>query len=305
MPQIPSRLGYCRDHLSRHAEPTAILVSGHVVGGNPEERLSVVNIPSHADSALRDEHREFWRPTPRSVQESDSFERKVIYAAKRGRTNQVVLGCYDASMRLGFDPFRLLLISLAGWLNQRQQDVIDYLQEENRVLREQLGDKRLRFNDEQRRRLAVRAKKLGWRMLHDVTTIVTPATLLAWHRRLIAEKYDGSKRRGPGRPRTKDEIQQLVVRMATENRAWGYRRIQGALANLGHEVARGTIANILKEHGLEPAPERERKTTWKEFLARQRDVIVAADFFTIEAWTRKGLTRFLVLFLIDLSSRRV
>jgi putative transposase len=93
--------------------------------------------------------------------------------------------------------------------------------------------------------------------------------------------------------------------MATENRDWGYRRIQGALANLGHEVARSTIANILKEHGLEPASERERKTTWKEFLSRHREVIVAADFFTIEAWTRKGLTRFLVLFLIDLSSRRV
>jgi transposase len=134
---------------------------------------------------------------------------------------------------------------------------------------------------------------------------VTPATLLAWHRRLIAEKYDGSKQRGPGRPPTKDEIQQLVVRMATENRAWGYRRIQGALANLGHEVGRGTIANILREHGLEPAPERERKTTWKEFLSRQQDVIVAADFFSIEAWTRHGLTRFLVLFLIDLSTRRV
>lgn len=93
--------------------------------------------------------------------------------------------------------------------------------------------------------------------------------------------------------------------MATENRDWGYRRIQGALANLGHEVARGTIANILQEHGLEPAPERKRKTTWKEFLSRHRDVMVAADFFTIEAWTRKGLTRFLALFLIDLSSRRV
>ena len=118
-----------------------------------------------------------------------------------------------------FDPFRLLLISLAGWLNQQQQDVIDYLQEENHVLREQLGGKRLRFNNDQRRRLAVRAKKLGWRMLHELTTMVTPATLMAWHRRLIAEKYDGSKQRGPGRPRTKDEIQQLVVRMATENRA--------------------------------------------------------------------------------------
>jgi len=208
-------------------------------------------------------------------------------------------------MRLALDPFRLLLISLAGWLNQQQQDVIDYLQEENRVLREQLGGKRVRFSDDQRRRLAVRAKKLGWRVLNDLTTIVTPSTLLAWHRRLIASKYDGSKQRGPGRPRTANEIQQLVVRMATENRDWGYRRIQGALANLGHEVARGTIANILKEHELDPAPERNGKTTWKEFLSRQRDVIVAADFFTIEAWTRQGLTRFIVLFLIDLSSRRV
>jgi len=208
-------------------------------------------------------------------------------------------------MSLALDPFRLLVISLAGWLNQRQQDVIDYLQEEDCVLREQLGGKRLRFNDEQRRRLAVRATKLGWRVLQELTTIVTPATLLAWHRRLIAMKYDGRKRRGPGRPSTNDEIRQLVVRMATENRAWGYRRIQGALANLGHEVSRTTIAKILKEHGLEPAPERERKTTWKEFLSRHQEVIAAADFFTIEAWTRKGLTRFLVLFLIDLSSRRV
>src|SRR5215831_5786237 len=125
-------------------------------------------------------------------------------------------------MRLAIDPFRLLLISLAGWLNQGQQDVIEYLQEENRVLREQLGGKRLHFNDDQRRRLAVRAKQLSWRMLHEVSTVVTPATLLAWHRRLIAEKYEGSQRRGPGRRRTKDEIQELGVGMATGNRAWGY-----------------------------------------------------------------------------------
>ena len=144
-------------------------------------------------------------------------------------------------MRLALDPFRLLLISLAGFLNQRQQDVIEYLHEENRVLREQLGGKRLRFNDDQRRRLGVRAKELGWRRLQGLTSIVTPATLLAWHRRLIARKYDGSKQRGPGRPPTRDEIQGLVVRMATENRDWGYRRIQGALANLGHEVARATF----------------------------------------------------------------
>ena len=138
------------------------------------------------------------------------------------------------------DPFRLLLISLAGWLNQRQQDVIDYLQEENRILRQPLGDKRLRFNDDQRRQLAVKAKKLGWRRLQEVTPIVTPATLLGWHRRLIARKYEGRQQPGPGRPCTR-EIQRLVVRMATENRDGGYRRIQGALAHLGHEVARGTI----------------------------------------------------------------
>ena len=99
-------------------------------------------------------------------------------------------------MTLALDPFRLLLISLAGWLNQRQQDVIDYLQEENRVLREQLGGKRLRFSDDQRLRLAVRAKKLGWRRLQELPTIVTPATLLAWHRRLIARKREGHRRIG-------------------------------------------------------------------------------------------------------------
>jgi hypothetical protein len=117
-------------------------------------------------------------------------------------------------MRLMLDPFRLWLISLAGYLNQQQQDVIDYHQEENHVLREQLGSQRLRLNDDQRRRLAVRAKKLGRRVLHELATPVTPETLLAWHRKLIARKYDGSKQRGPGRPGTQDEIQQLVVRMA-------------------------------------------------------------------------------------------
>ena len=208
-------------------------------------------------------------------------------------------------MRRTFDPFRLLLISVAGWLGQQQRDAIDYLREENRVLREQLGNKRLRLNDDQRRRLAAKAKMLGRRILREVATIVTPETLLAWHRKLIAQKYDGSKNRGPGRPRTEGEIEKLIVRLATENRDWGYRRIQGALANLGREVARGTIADILKEHGLEPAPERNRKMTWKEFQSRHREVIVAADFFTVEVWTRSGLTRFLVLFLIDLSTRRV
>jgi putative transposase len=183
--------------------------------------------------------------------------------------------------------------------------VIAYLQEENHVLRQQLGNKRPRWNDEQRRRLAAKAKMLGRRILREVATIVTPETLLAWHRKLIAQKYDGSEQRRPGRPRTGNAMENLIVRMATENRDWGYRRMQGALANLGHEVARSTISNILKEHGLEPAPERNRKTTGKEFLSRYGEAIVAADFFTVEAWTRSGRTRFVVLFLIDLSTRRV
>jgi transposase InsO family protein len=190
-------------------------------------------------------------------------------------------------------------------MNQRQLQVIDYLREENRVLREQLGGRRVRFNDDQRRRLAVKAKALGRRVLAEIATLATPETLLAWHRKLIAQKYDGSGKRGPGRPRTADEIEALVIRMAEENRDWGYRRIQGALSNLGHEIARSTIADILQRRGIEPAPERKRKTTWKEFLSRHWELIVATDFFTVEVWTRRGLLRFMILFFIDLSTRKV
>lgn len=198
-----------------------------------------------------------------------------------------------------------MLISVAGWMNQQQQDAIDYLREENRVLRELIGDKRLRLNDDQRRRLASKAKGIGHRILTQVATIVTPETLLAWHRRLIAEKYDGSSMRRPGRPRTTEKVEALVVKMASENRDWGYTRIVGALENLGYHMARGTVANILERNGLEPAPERKRKTTWKEFLQRHWESMVAADFFTVEVWTRQGLQRFMVLFLIELSTRKV
>ena len=187
-------------------------------------------------------------------------------------------------------------------MNRHQLQMIEYLREENRVLREQLGERRLRLTDDQRRRLAVRAKGLGRKLLAEMATIVTPDTLLRWHRRLIAQKYDGSSNRSHGRPRTPDEIEQLVVQMAEENRDWGHRRIQGALSNLGHMLARSTISDILERHGIEPAPQRSRKTTWKEFLTQHWDLIVAADFFTIEVWTAKGLQRFIVLFFIELST---
>ncbi|MFL6415626.1 MAG: IS3 family transposase [Bryobacteraceae bacterium] len=209
------------------------------------------------------------------------------------------------TVQKALNPFQFVVILLAGWMNQRQQNVIEYLREENRVLREQLGQRRLRFNDDQRRRLAVRAKGLGRKLLLQITTLVTPATLLAWHRKLIAQKYDGSASREPGRPSTKKELAALVVRMAEENRDWGYRRIQGALSNLGYACARSTIADILRRHGIKPAPDRNRKTTWTEFLKRHWELIVSADFFTTEIWTANGQTRYLVLFFIDLSTRKV
>jgi putative transposase len=202
-------------------------------------------------------------------------------------------------------PLRFLVVALAGWINQQQRDVIDYLQAENRVLRQQLGPGRLRFTDDQRIRLAAKAKTLGRRALREIGTIVNPDTLLAWHRHLIAQKYDGHQRRGPGRPPVAAEIRKLIVRMATENRDWGYTRIQGALANLGNNVGRGTIATILRQHGIEPAPERLKRTTWREFLKAHWDVLAAADFFSVEVWTPTGLTRFAVLFVIDLATRRV
>src|SRR3954464_6081873 len=203
------------------------------------------------------------------------------------------------------DPVQFLVIAIAGWMNQRQLQSIEYLREENRILREQLGGRRVRFNDDQRRRLAVRAKGLGRKLLAQAASLVTPDTLMAWHRKLIAEKYDGHNQRGPGRPRTRKEREDLVLRMAEENRIWGYRRIQGAIANLGYEMARSTIADILRRHGIEPAPQRSRKTTWKEFLTQHWQLIAAADFFTVEVWTARGLKRFLVLFFMDLSTRRV
>ena len=122
------------------------------------------------------------------------------------------------------DPFRFVLVAVAGWMNQRHLQTIDYLREENRVLREQLGGRRVRLNDDQRRRLATRAKVLGRKLLAEVATIVTPETLLLWHRKLVAQKYDGSGKRGPGRPRPQRETEALVVRMAEENRHCGYHR---------------------------------------------------------------------------------
>ncbi len=201
--------------------------------------------------------------------------------------------------------WQLLLVCVAGWINRHQLDVIAYIQEENKILKSKLKGKRIRFTDDERRRLAVKGRALGSRVLREVASIVTPNTILAWHRKLIARKYDSSAKRRPGRPRVAEEIPKLTVRMARANPGWGYTTIRGALFNLGHTVARETVRNILKEHGIMPAPERRKRIPWSTFLKSHWDSIAAADFFTVEVWSCLGLTRYYVLFFIELSSRRV
>ena len=204
-------------------------------------------------------------------------------------------------------PFalQLLVLIVSGWVNRRQQLAIEYLLEENRVLREQLGNRRLRLTDAQRRRLAVRGKALGRRALDELAGLVTPATILRWYRTLVARKYDGSKNRGSGRPPTPVDLVALVVRMAQENPTWGYTRIRGELFHVGHELGRSTIQRILSDHGIEPSPERKGRMRWKTFLKAHWEVIAAADFFSVEVPTTRGLVRYSVFFVIKLQTRQV
>jgi len=205
-------------------------------------------------------------------------------------------------MSVDLYPLQVLLTALAGWMNRQQQDVIAYLVEENRVLKEQQKGKRLRLDDDQRRRLAARAKKLGRRVLDRIATIVTPDTLMRWHRRLIALKWSYGASR-VGRPGLMKAIRSLIVRMARENSTWGYCRIQGELRAVGHKVATSTIAKVLKDNGVRPAP--QRPTSWRTFLKAHWGEIAGMDFFATEVWTPKGLRTYYVLFAIQLKSRRV
>ena len=202
-------------------------------------------------------------------------------------------------------PLAFVVLLVAGWVNRQQQAVIEYLLEENRVLRAAHGSRRLRLTDDQRRRLAVKGKVLGRRRLAGSAGLVTPDTILRWYRTLVAKKYDGSHPRRPGRPSTKADLAALVVRMAQENPTWGYTRIRGGLKGLGHDVARNTIKAILKNHGIEPAPERGTKRPWKTFLAAHWDGLAAADFFTVEVLTLRGLVRYVVFFVMKLKTRTV
>lgn len=201
---------------------------------------------------------------------------------------------------------QLLLTMLAGWMSRRQQAVIEYLQEENRILREHAGKgTRLRFTNEQRSRLARKGKKLGWAGLKEASSLVTPQTIMRWLRELIAKKYDGSQARKKPRKRDRDELRATVLRMAQENATWGYRRIEGGLKDLGIEVSYITVRNILKKSGFEPAPLRHELSNWNQFMRSHLEIMGAMDFFSVEVWTPKGLVRYCVHFVIHLESRRV
>jgi transposase InsO family protein len=209
-------------------------------------------------------------------------------------------------MRMGsYMDWKQLLAYITGSVDEELLLRNEYLVTENRTLRTQIQG-RVRLTDGERTTLAEIGKRLGKRALAEVATIVQPDTILAWHRRLVAKKFDGSQqRKALGRPAIDQEVAALVVRMAQENRSWGYDRIAGALRHLGYTISDQTVGNILKRHGLSPAPERKKTTTWKEFIRTHLDVLVATDFFTAEVWTLGGLVTYYVLFFIRLSTREV
>src|SRR5216683_2129914 len=201
--------------------------------------------------------------------------------------------------------FSFLLLIAAGWVHRHQLIVIEFLQAENRLLKDRLRERRIRFTDAERALLARKAKAVGRKALLELDSVVSPDTLMRWHRRLIAQKWSFTHRRGPGRPGIMRLISELIVRMAQDNPGWGYTRIQGALANLSHKVGRGTVANVLKRSGIEPSPERSKRTTWSTFLKAHWKVLAASDFLMVEVWTAKGLVTHYLLFVISLADRVV
>jgi len=220
------------------------------------------------------------------------------YKAIRGREKATGAGALPL-------PLQFLAAWVGVWVARHQTDQIEYLKTVNCALMERVGKRRLRLTDAERRKLAVLGKKLGRKALAEVATVATPDTILRWYRELVAKKYDGSARRGAGRPRTATEIVRLLVEMATRNTSWGYTRLRGALKNVGYAVGRNTIKRILKEEGIEPAPQRRRQYSWATFIKAHLSAIAAADFFTVEVLSWAGLVRYHVFFVIDLARRRV
>ena len=171
-------------------------------------------------------------------------------------------------MKFVFQPWQLLLLIIAGWIDREQQQVIEYLRTENAVLKERFAKKRILLSDDQRRRLAVKGRILGRKQLEEFGTLFTPDTILRWHRQLVARKWDYSdrKEKKQGRPRIREVIVEQTLQFAKENPTWGYDRIQGELSKVGYQICDSTVANILRAHGIDPAPTRKRTGSWATFL---------------------------------------
>lgn len=159
-------------------------------------------------------------------------------------------------MPFHLQAFHLLVAVFAGWIHREQQLAIEYLQAENKVLRAYVPGKRLLLTDDQRRLLAVKGKTLGRKLLAEFGTLFSPDTILGWHRKLVAQKWTYASKSSPvGRRPMDADVAALVVRLAKENPTWGYNRLEGMLANLGHKLCASTVANILREQGIEPVPD--------------------------------------------------
>jgi transposase InsO family protein len=198
-----------------------------------------------------------------------------------------------------------MLAYITGTVDQELLLRNEYLAAENRILRAQIKG-RLLLSDGEKATLAEIAHRLGRKALDELAAVAKPDTLMAWYRKLIANKFDGSKfRKSWGRPRIDEEIERLVVQMARENPSWGYDRIVGAMANLSFRLSDQTVANILRRHDIPPTPKRKQTTSWRDFIRAHMAVLSATDFFTVEVLTRRGLMTYYVLFFIQLESRRI
>ncbi len=201
--------------------------------------------------------------------------------------------------------WKRLLAYISGSVDQELLLRNEYLATENRILRNQING-RVLLTDPERISLAEIGRRLGRKALAEVAQIVRPETILGWHRQLIARKFDGSTvRSAPGRTPTVRVIEELVLQMARENRTWGYRRIVGAMGNLGHVVSHQTVANLLTRHGLLPAPERGKQMPWKEFIRSHQETLASVDFFTAEVWTAAGLMTYYVLVFMRIAPRQI
>src|ERR1035438_6851169 len=248
------------------------------------------------------------REPPRGVRKAIVADCRMIRRAIGGLKLRRGAGQYGPDLMIRA-PRQFIVAMFAYALNARMARKMEYLQEEVRGIKEVLvaatGKTRIELNAEQRRRLALKGKELTAEERRACCQIVRPETILPWFRQLAAQKYDSSKDRKAGRPGKTADIRELVLELARGNPGWGYTRIRDALRGLQVEIGRTTVANILAEAGIEPAPERNRKRTWKQFLTSHWETLYACDFFSVEVLGVFGTVRHMVFFVMEVKSGAV